>query len=293
MINDSDVSHYLNTHCYNIERLEFDKPGIFDSFVDATYIITMEGSDREKELYQKLKEFNPTRVVYISHNKGFKKCNKILYEKKVYYDVINSYHNVFYHSRKNNYNNILLLEDDYEFDLELTTQSVANNIKQFFDKHRNETFFYNIGAIPPMFIPILLDKYHYMGIQTLPNHSVIYTRQIQNDILHNIIKPTEKVKFFDSWLSKKYRGYFYKYPICYQTFPTTDQSSEWKLPLWDSYVTPVVKYIRLDKNAKPGFSNAYKITLAINYFFFIIVSVTVILLIMNIIYIMINKKSFI
>lgn len=293
MINKSNLPNILNTHCYNIERIEFSEGGMFDSFVDATYIITMEGLDRGKQLYKKLKEFNPTRTVFISHNKGFKKCNKILYEQKIPFDVINSYHNVFYHSHKNNFNNILLLEDDYEFDLTLTTRTIVNHIKDFFYKHQNETFFYNIGAIPPLFLPILIDNYHYMGIQTLPNHSVIYTRKVQNDILYNIINPNEKVKFFDSWLSKKYRGYFYKYPICYQTFPSTEQSSEWKLPLWDYYVSPIVKYIKLDKHANPGFQHAYRIAMGINYFLFTLFSIILLLIVLNIVYIMIYKKSFV
>jgi hypothetical protein len=292
MINYEKLPHYLNTHCYNIEKLEFPKGGIFDGFVDATYIITMEGSQRSKDLYKKLKEFNPTKTVYISHNKGFKKCNKILYDKKVYFDVINSYFNVFYDSYKKKYNNILLLEDDYEFDLELVNQDTINHIHTFFKKRIGQSFFYNIGAIPPLFIPILIDNHHYMGIQTLPNHSVIYTRKIQDDIVMNIIKPVEKVKFFDSWISKKYTGYFYKYPFCYQTFPATDQSSEWKLPLWDNCVTPIVKMIGLDQNSKPGFQRAYMISMVINYFLFIIFTIVLLLVIFNIVYIFAMKKSF-
>jgi hypothetical protein len=268
MINQNKVNHYLNTQCYNFERLEFESSGVFDSFIDATYIMTMEGSVRSKEVYKKLKEFYPTSLVFISHNKGFKKCKKILYEQKIPYDVINSYYNVFNHSRKNNFNNILLLEDDFEFDTEVMNANMVYDIKTFFDKNKKRTFFYNLGGLPILLqYPFMIDMCHYKMLQTFPSHCIIYNRNIQHEILKNVYYPTEKVEFFDLWITKKFESYIYKYPCCYQVFPDTEQSQLWSNP----FSKFVIRSTNLHKKSKPGYRILFFTILIINYLFYFII----------------------
>ena len=189
MINQEEIDKKLNTHCYTFEKLEFNIAGVFDSFVDATYIMTMEGSQRTKEVYDKCKQFNPTSLIYIQHNKGFKKCNKILYEQKIPYDVINSYYSVFNHAHKNNYNNIMLLEDDFEFDTDVININMVNDVKTFFLNNQNKIFYYNLGGLPVLLqYPFMIENSHYKMIQTFPSHCIIYNVNPANDLKKRFIR---------------------------------------------------------------------------------------------------------
>lgn len=266
MLTQNNVDHFLNTHCYNFERIEFDNGGIFDGFVDATYIMTMEGSKRTEEVYKKLKEFNPTRIVYIVHNKGFKKCKKILYEQTIPYDVINSYYGALNHSFKMKYNNVIVLEDDFEFDLDLINQSTINHIHRFFNENQDRTFFYNLGGLPILLqFPFPINFHHYKTFQTFPSHSIIYTRNVRDEILKNVYYPTEKVEFFDLYITKKFESYIYKYPLCYQIFPDTEQSQLWTNP----FSKFIINSTKLNKQSKPGYQRLFHIILIGNYLFYL------------------------
>ena len=55
-------------NCYNLETLNY-KDGLFDDFIEATYVLTMENSDRRKDYMYQLEQFKPSSVVHIFHNK--------------------------------------------------------------------------------------------------------------------------------------------------------------------------------------------------------------------------------
>ena len=52
---------------------------------------------------------------FIVYNKGYKNCKKILPKQMPLYDIIDANENAFEHSLQNNFNNILILEDDFIF----------------------------------------------------------------------------------------------------------------------------------------------------------------------------------
>ena len=120
-----------NSQCYIFEKRQYSN-GFLDSFVDATYILTMENSKRKDDYENQLKEFIPTKTIYIVHNKGYKKCDKILYKNTPNYDLIDANLNAMNHSLKNNYNNILILEDDFIFNKEIKNNKIINEIKHLF-----------------------------------------------------------------------------------------------------------------------------------------------------------------
>ena len=75
-------------NCYTFSELHF-KKGVYDKSIDATYIITMEHSiERHKNITNQLKKLQPTKLVYIVFNKGFRKCDKILPENNTKFDLI-------------------------------------------------------------------------------------------------------------------------------------------------------------------------------------------------------------
>ena len=108
--------------CYKKKIINY-KNGVLDTFVDVTYVITMENNiERHKKVMEQLEKYKPTKKIIIIYNKGFKKCEKkICYDKnkkcqKVnisYEDLSHANNYIYSDALKNQYNNILLLEDDF------------------------------------------------------------------------------------------------------------------------------------------------------------------------------------
>jgi hypothetical protein len=68
-----------------------------------------------RNIQEQLKEYQPTKTVYIVFNQGFKKCEKKLIEQVSYQDLTDAFLQCFKHANEQNYNNILILEDDCGF----------------------------------------------------------------------------------------------------------------------------------------------------------------------------------
>jgi hypothetical protein len=116
-----------NSHCFRFNLRQYDK-GIFDNFVDATYIITLENSKRIKNIEEQLSKYIPTKNIYIVYNKGYKKCNKVLLVQNRAHDITNTNFTIMNHSVKNNFNNILILEDDFVFSDMIKNEKIINDI---------------------------------------------------------------------------------------------------------------------------------------------------------------------
>ena len=108
------MSFEKNKKCYKMQKYKF-KNGMFDRSCDCCYVLTMENSKRKKKYMRQLKIFHPHSLVKIQTNKGFKKCKKTLREQKTPFDILDAYYNVFLDAKKNNYDHILVFEDDFFF----------------------------------------------------------------------------------------------------------------------------------------------------------------------------------
>ena len=58
--------YYINymSNCYYFKNITYNK-GLFDDFVDMTYVLLMENSIRESRVYNELNLFKPTKNVKI------------------------------------------------------------------------------------------------------------------------------------------------------------------------------------------------------------------------------------
>lgn len=288
MISNTDIETLINTQCYDFEYLNFNKCGQFDNFIDVTYVITMKDSERYNMVYKKLEVFNPTSTVIVLNNFGYKKCKKILHKQNSAFDLTNAYLNVFYHSIKNNYKNILILEDDFEFDMvKMKDMKIINDLRYFFNKHRGEEFIYNIGTVPSLFNIIPVDTNHYRGFKIGYSQSIIYSNEIKVKVL--IQGLNTKIEHFDHFISKQFVNYFYKTPLCYQIFKKTENSSLWL----NGYLSTIFKLIKLDEKSKPGYEIYFYYSFINTHIYIILCSILVIFIIFNVFYIMINNKSII
>ena len=84
----------INNNCYKFKKLTFNK-GFFDESVDATYIIHLENNGRLDSIYNQLKQYIPTKIVYILFNKGYKKCEKDDFIYKPGHDLVDAFFTIF------------------------------------------------------------------------------------------------------------------------------------------------------------------------------------------------------
>ena len=118
----------MENNCYTFKELNFNC-GFLDDSCDITYIVHLEGNGRLENIYNQLSTYQPTKKVIILFNKGYKKCNKKLKEYIPRYDLIDCYITVFNHAK--NYNNILILEDNFIFSDKILDNNITNDINIF------------------------------------------------------------------------------------------------------------------------------------------------------------------
>jgi hypothetical protein len=270
----------INEECYKFMLHTF-KAGYLDSFVDATYVITIPYSKRDLTIRERLLNYTPTKKVYILHNKTFKKCKKQLKKNLPPYDLKDAYFTVMKHSLRNNYKNILILEDDFIFGDNLKNPFILNEISHNMDLNKNKPYYYNLGALPILFYPNLdvsynIDRNTHYGMFEVGSSAIIYNRQIQRDILKN---ENTNVKHWDFFISLYYPHGFYNKPLTYQVYERTENQKYWTCDDVDTVMcrtldkmqTQFLKSFDLDKNAHNGYHTFFKMSFILHYLLIIII----------------------
>jgi len=258
----------MSSSCYIFESIIYND-GLFNNTVDATYIINLEKNGRLDNILNQLKEYHPTNIVYLVFNRGYKKCKKENFIINSAYDLVDAHLTIFKHAKEKNYNNILILEDDFIFSPEIKSKFHINNINNFLNKNKNKLFQYYIGCLPIIMIPY--DTYNYINKST-GTHAVIYSKKIREDLLN--IKQIN-ITDWDIYNNIHYLNrYSYYKPLCYQIFTDTENSKLWginekilKIPIM--ILTVIVKKIfiilKLNKQPEPGFTFFYNLSKILFY----------------------------
>jgi hypothetical protein len=211
----------MKVKCYNFKKLEYKKATFADS-VDATYILHLEGNGRLPDILDQLNKYQPTKIVYIVFNKGYKKCKKNLLVQSTTYDLVDAFLQIFKDATNKKYNNILILEDDFMFDKKIKNKEVINDINNFIKLKVNEEFIYLLGTLP--FLQIPYSTNHFKLLASLGTHACIYSKKAIDTILK---KSDEKIYDWDAFTNSNFTRYLYKEPLCYQLFPETDNFKNW------------------------------------------------------------------
>ena len=220
--------------------------------VDATYIIHLRGNGRYKNVKKQLKQYPLTKNVHIVVNKGYKKFKKPNIDSPAK-DLIHAYMFCFEHAKQ--YNNILILEDDFIIDPSLYKHK--DNINTFVKSHID--FAYRLGCIPFVMIPY--DTHNYIGL-TLGAHAIMYSTSVRTQLLEN---QNEIYKCdYDLYLNY-YFNYIYCTPVIYQLYPETENQKKWgEFSLPTKIVGYILKYLLklllLDKQVNPGYNFFYFIS---------------------------------
>jgi hypothetical protein len=262
-----------NNSCYHFKKLTYNN-GLLDDAVDATYIIHLEGNGRYEDILKQLDLYQPTKTVYIVFNKGYTKCQKDENIVLPAHDLVDAFLTIFKHSngRSQNYDNILILEDDFIFSEKIKNVSTRVNICTFLNNHKNENFQYLLGCIPLMQVPCTLDCKHYKIIASLATHSVIYTKSNREKILQ--VEQT-KIVDWDKYSNFNIERFLYCEPLCYQLFPETENSKHWGdnlfLKLFFIIVKGFVPLLKLDTQVEPGYTICYFLSKIILFFILFII----------------------
>jgi hypothetical protein len=257
-----------NIDCYRFEKIYFDD-GILNDAVDATYIIHLEGNGRYDDIQKQLSQYHPTNTVYIVFNKGFKNCKKKLGEYIPPVDLVDAFLQCFKHSNKHNYNNILILEDDFIFDKKINEKKHQENVCSFLKNHSGKNFIYFLGCLPVLQVPY--DYYTYQIIISTGTHACIYSKNVRTIILQmNQFSIFDWDGLFLMQMCGVTSKYAYYTPLCYQLFPQTENSKYWHIdkpqntPFFNWIDTNfgkihklLFKILLLDQQLQPGYNFFY------------------------------------
>jgi hypothetical protein len=252
--------------CYKL--IKFTNKNYLFKNVEAIYIIHLEGNGRLQSVINQLQNYKLTKEVYILFNKGYKKCEKDKHIILPRYDLIDCFFYIMKDAQNKQYNNILILEDDFIFNKDIQNTKITNHIDNFLLINENKLFLYYIGALPYLQIP----TFNQENILMLSSgaHSIIYPKTFINYI--NTINK-KKINDWDVYLNLNFKRYIYYKPLCYQLFPETENS---KNCINSFYITKpllnilfnIFKILKLDKQIDPGYTIMYNFSI---YLFYIIV----------------------
>ena len=275
-----------NTDCYNFKEIDFEK-GVFDETIDCTYIIHLVGNGRLNRIYDEINKTNTTKKIIIAMNKGYKKCNKKLIEQQPYQDLTDAFLQCMKNAKSKGFKNILILEDDFIFDDKLKDKTHVTNINKFIKSKKNDEYVYYIGVIPIITYPTTY-LHTFNVVKSLTMHSVIYSEQI----IQNYDKLDLSYKHWDVIIDKNIRNkYAYYTPLCYQTFPETENRKTWaekdNATIINEVKTKFIKAFNMDKTPINGFLFCYYFS----FFLFLMVSILSLFIIgMSLRYVIKNSK---
>jgi len=277
------------SHCYHFKELTF-KYGIFDKSIDATYVLTMQNKGRFNNIHKQLSAVKPSKKIYVVFNEGYKACSKPLQKKNSSVDLIHANFEVFKHAQQHNYKSIMILEDDFIFDKEITYLKHVSKINEFCHQHREKSYCLSLGSLPLIVFPIN-DSFYYSFAST-GTHCMIYSTQFMKETLS---KNHNRIKDWDIYTNASWKRYVYGQPLCTQIFSETENQKNWPSFLGlKNFFLYIVKQVELDKRPQPGFNWFYFYAKFFSFvLFLLILGILIILLylIYKLIYYICDKKK--
>lgn len=238
--------------CYTFREHVTKSSGSLDSCIDCTYVLIMEGSKRESQIKEQVATAGITSKVIFQYNRGYKKCEKNLRIKKPNYDLEHALKNVCTHALKREYERILVLEDDCEFDERIKTPEVLNDLHTFL-VHTNPSV-YNLGSflMLPNPIDVLRGSKHQLLLYNSSTHATVYNKKYMEWISKNDCL----LGHVDFETNRHISKYTYTFPLAYQKVTETENAREG----WGGGVYPLLNFMifkpnNLSYRVQPGYDN--------------------------------------
>jgi len=259
------MNYKKNAHFYNFEERNYET-SLFEN-IDATYILHLEGNNRLGHVEEQLTKYIPSKKIFIVYNKGFKKCTKDLSMQCSTYDMIDANLNIIDHSIANNYSNILILEDDFQFNSSILEDEHKKDIDDWLNKNNNSEFLYYLGSLP--IIKTFNLSNHNQLFLSIGTHALIISKNMKEKLLLH----KEYAKDWDIYLNQFFLyKYTYHTPLCYQVFPETENQKNWGktenffgigLSIFGQGGVQLLRLVELDIKPEPGFSYFYNFSVII------------------------------
>lgn len=260
------MSYHENKSCINIQTRVFEN-AMFENSVDATYILHLEGNGRLPEINTQLSQYKPTKIVHIVFNKGYKNCTKILPAPEPAYDLFDTTLFIMKDAADKNYENILILEDDFIFTPKIYQSNHLQNINSFLNDKKEEKMVYYLGCLSWAQLPF--NSHTNINILSTGTHAVIYSRNARIDLLQKNPKYLSDVDIYHNFFWGV-RRYVYKEPICYQLFPETENSEKWASFFGFNPIKLYINAIKLDTELEPGYSYTYSFAKVLGFILIIL-----------------------
>lgn len=271
-----------NKHCYYYKYIKQEN-GIFENIVDAVFIILLENSDREENVYNQLKKYNIHSNVIIQYNKGFKLCKKKLKKQITLNDIIDSFNQVFYYSKEKNYKNILVLEDDFIITNNINKKEYLNAIKELVTKNKYHTI--HLGGLSKL--DFKYNKYINKTLTISTAHAVIYNQSYFDLFLKSNLRESDGLLMF----SLKINKYNTNIPLIVQPFTDTENRKNWRISCVK--ILDKINNINWEKNYE-GFELEYwnRYNNSLNKFNKFIKFIIIIIVVFTIYIISVKSKNF-
>ena len=243
------------------------KKGILDNIIDAVYVITLEKSKRLLNVYKQLYDLKLCKINIIQINKKYKeKCNCNLYKQNTSHHLWNNNIEIFKHAEKKNYNNILILEDDFIFDNIIKKKQIIEKFEKFLKNNKNFNLIY-LGNLPILLNPFIYSSFVNVYC-TGQAHSIIYSKKARNIIIDNYEKKNymwidQHDMWYNFFLNERY---FYYKCLCYQRLVNTENKKLWSNKFIDNFI----KLFKLDKCNINNYNFYNKIIYILNFILFFI-----------------------
>ena len=225
--------------------------------IDATYVLHLKGSSRLKNVQEQLSTHPLTSKTFIMENPGYKKVNKPLPRQNSEADVAYSHYIACKHALENNFNRVLVLEDDFIIEKELLDQNVTNDVQDYLDKDGIDHYF--LGCTPFIAVPSSLDLKHWRVLYGGCAHAVIHTLSGLKKLVEAYETKAEEIYGIDLYLFGNHKCYMHYQPLITQTFPETEN----KKTAWGSgdfakdITSSIIEWLNLDKETQPGYGYIY------------------------------------
>ena len=176
-------------------------------------------------------------------------------------------------AKERNYENVLILEDDFIFSPEIKkNKTYIHDINRFLlEQPKNEPFIYYLGCNPILMRPASVDILHYKSYKSCSTHAIIYSKAARSAPLNLELKHWDTI--VEDGIPNRY---LYCKPICYQTYPDTENKLTWseKDNILIGYLkNQVINVLNLDKQPEPGFTILYWVAKVLNILILLVILV--------------------
>lgn len=230
------------SECYRL----VEEPGNFDSCIDCTYVLLMEGSPREKHIREQVTKYGITSRVVYQYNKGYKKCHKDLHVQKPNYDLEHALKNAFKDALTRGFKRVLVLEDDCEFDDRIRNPMIIDDLCGFLKTNNPDV--YTLGSFLPVVNPFTFSN-HQRLLLNFSSHAIVYNRKYMEWLVNNDCM----LGHVDFETNRHWSKFTYKLPLAYQKVVSTENTKEGWRGYYEVLNTFLFKPFGIDRRVQPGY----------------------------------------